>query len=122
MIKRLDHISILAKEPEKVIDFYKNFLGFEVISKKEVPSMNMNIFLLKGRDEIIEILQPTKETKMEDGLKHMAFLSDNIDEDFKFFKEHSAILIHKEVQHMEKLKFFFVKGPAGELVEIIQHL
>jgi catechol 2,3-dioxygenase-like lactoylglutathione lyase family enzyme len=120
-VKKLDHISIMAKKPQEVMEFYKNFLNFELISKREVPSMGMNIYLLKGVEEIIEIIEPTKKTKMEDGLKHIAFFSDNIEEDFNFFKEKGAALINKEVQHLENLYFFFVKSPSGELVEIIQY-
>lgn len=120
-IKKLDHISIMAKNPQEVMEFYKNFFNLELISRRELSAMCMNIYLLKGMGEIIEIIEPTKENKMEDGLKHIAFFSDNIEEDFNIFKEKGATLIHKEVQHTENLSFFFVKSPSGELVEIIQY-
>jgi len=120
-VKKLDHISIMAKNPQEVMEFYKNFFNFELISKRELPDMGMNLYLIKGMEEIIEIIEPTKENKMEDGLKHIAFFSDNIEEDFNLFKEKGAKLIHKEVQHTENLSFFFVKSPSGELVELIHY-
>jgi catechol 2,3-dioxygenase-like lactoylglutathione lyase family enzyme len=119
-IKKLDHISITAGEVEKTLEFYKTFLGFEIISKTELPALNMNIFILKNREELIEILEPLG-TKTDGGLKHIAFLSDNIEEDFKDFKEKGAVFATKEIQNFETLSFFFVKSPSGELVEIIYY-
>ncbi len=120
-IKRLDHVSILVREPEKVLEFYEKFLGFELISRREVPEMGMNIFNLKARGDFIEIIQPKDAGKMPDGIKHIAFLSDNIEGDFRFFKENGAVMLYQEVQKLENIAFFFVKSPSGELVEIIQY-
>ena len=122
-IQKLDHVSILAHKPESVVEFYEEFLGFKLVSKREVEKMHMNIYDLKARDEHIEIIQPTsQDIRMSDGIKHVAFLSDNIREDFESFKEKGAKLLHKEVQKQENVSFFFARSPSGEFVEIIQYL
>lgn len=122
-IGKLDHISILARNPQPVLDFYGGFLGFESVDRREVPELGMIIFDLKARDDFVEVIQPTGEgMKVSDGIKHVAFLSDSIDEDFALFSARGATLIHKEVQRHGNVRFFFVKGPVGEWIEIVQYL
>jgi len=122
-IVRLDHVSLLANNPEPVVDFYRRLLGFELIRSREFPEMGMVIFDLKTRNEYLEVIQPTGSSpKSTDGIKHLAFLSDDIDEDFSRFKGEGVSLIHTEVQRHGDVAFFFLRGSAGEYVEIIQYL
>ena len=103
------------------MNFYKDFFGFELKEEREIKEMEMKIFNLKKDGDFIEIIQPTGVRKMEDGIKHIAFLSDNIEEDFTFFKEKGAPMLFKEVQKHGNIAFFFTKSPTGELVEIIEY-
>ncbi|MCE1246705.1 MAG: VOC family protein [Firmicutes bacterium] len=121
-IKKFDHFSILAKKPEEVIEFYSKFLGYSLKYKKEIPLMHMNVFMLENNGELMEIIQPTgTDIKMSDGLKHIAFLSDDIEADFKDFVEKGAQMLHTEIQRSGDISFFFAKSPSGEMVEVIQH-
>jgi len=120
-IKRLDHVSILAKDPQPVIAFYQDFLGFELMDHREIPGLHMTIFDLRSRHDFVEVIQPTGDTKQPDGIKHVAFLSDDIGADFDAFRKKGANLLHNEVQRYGDTAFFFVKAPTGEFVEIIQY-
>lgn len=144
-IKKLDHVSLLAKDAGPVVQFYEELLGFELAEKKELPEMGMNIYDLKARGEFIEVIEPLGapdalrakpkgrpekeesrppsggEGKPAGGIKHVAFLSDDIEADFADFKAKGAHLLHKEVQRHGKAAFFFAGGKAGELVEVIQY-
>ncbi|MFA5138178.1 MAG: VOC family protein [Elusimicrobiota bacterium] len=121
-IKRLDHVSLLAKDPGPVLDFYRSRLGFELERKREFPEMKMAIYDLKARGESVELIVPLGESKQTEGLKHIAFLSDAIDEDFAAFKAGGASLVHDSVQRHGGCSFFFVKAPGGHLVEVIERL
>jgi len=122
-IKKMDHVAILAKNSDKTIDFYKKFLGFEETFRLEVKQLHTIIIFLERDDSKIEVIEPTgNDIKMNDGLKHIAFTSDDIDSDFEDFKDKGAKLLHKEVQRHEKVAFFFARSPSGEFVEIMQHL
>lgn len=121
-IKRLDHVSLLAKDPEPVLDFYRARLGFKLARKREFPEMKMAIYDLKAREEHIEVIVPLGESKQAEGLKHVAFLSDAIDEDFQAFKDGGASLVYDSVQRHGDCAFFFVKAPGGGLVEVIEYL
>ncbi len=121
-IKGIDHVSILAKKPEDVIKFYEDFLGFRLVLERSFPKLNMNIYNLKKGKDFIEIIQPTSEDiRMAEGIKHIAFLSDNIEEDFEYFKGKGAKLLHREIQRQEGVSFFFVKSPSGEFIEVIEY-
>ena len=119
---RFDHVSVLAHEPTPVISFYRDVLGFELVQEREIKEMKMVIFDLKVRDDFIEVIQPVgQEMKMADGIKHIAFESDDIEADFKSFHAKGAKLVHKEVQKFGNVAFFFIQAPTGEFVEIIQY-
>jgi len=120
-ILKLDHVSILANEPEAVLNFYKDFLGFKLVSERTIKEMGMTIYDLKRGSDYIEVIEPSEKGKMTDGIKHIAFLSDNIEEDLRAFKDKGALLLHKEVQRHINLGFFFAKSPTGEFVEVIQY-
>lgn len=121
-LHNIDHISILAKNSQKTVEFYKEIFGFIELFREDVELMHMKIiFLGKGTDRI-EIIEPTGgDIKMSDGLKHIAILSDDIDADYKELEAKGVMMLHKEVQRHEDLAFFFMKSPSGEFVEVIQH-
>ena len=121
-IKKLDHVSLLAKDAGPVVKFYEELLGFELAEKKELPELGMNIYDLKARGEFIEVIEPLKvDGEPSGGIKHVGFLSGDIEADLAAFKAKGAHLLHKEVQRHGKAAFFFAGGKAGELVEVIQY-
>ncbi|HBL19229.1 MAG: hypothetical protein A2X36_03075 [Elusimicrobia bacterium GWA2_69_24] len=120
-ITKLDHVSLLAPQPGPVLDFYRDLLGFELSRKREFPDAGMNIYDLKRGGDFVELIEPTAPGAAAGGIKHLAFLSDDIDADFAAFRGQGAALVHAEVQRHGDCAFFFVKGPAGEFVEIIQY-
>ncbi|HAH06133.1 MAG TPA: hypothetical protein DCM05_06330 [Elusimicrobia bacterium] len=119
-IRKIDHVSILTRDAEKTLSFYRDLLGFRLEQKREHPELGMNLYLLEARGDRVEVLEPLKQGG-EGGLKHVAFLSDDIDADLEAFKAKGAALVHKEVQRHGAVSFFFVRAPAGELVEVIAH-
>lgn len=121
-LTRFDHVSILAHDPSPVIEFYCGVLGFEQVQKREIKEMQMVIYDLKVRDDFIEVIQPVGQAMgMADGIKHIAFESDDIEKDFARFREKGAKIVHKAVQRFENIAFFFIQAPSGEFVEIIQY-
>ena len=121
-ITKLDHISILVSDAAAVTKFYQGFLGFELSAEREFPDLGMKIFDLKARGEFIEVIEPLKkDSPMTDGIKHVAYLSDDIEADFKDFKNRGARLLHKSVQHHGEASFFFIAAPAKTMLEVIQY-
>jgi catechol 2,3-dioxygenase-like lactoylglutathione lyase family enzyme len=122
-VLRVDHIGIVTTNPEPVVEFYEKHLGFKLQSKRELPEKGLVIFDLEAKGEKIEILKPVSlDIRMGSGVKHIAFESDNIEEDFRILKEEGAEIMHKTVQHHDNVRFFFIKSPSGEFVEFIQRV
>jgi len=120
-LTRLDHVSILPHDPEPVVAFYGDVLGFEIVNRRTIDAMHMTIFDLKMGDDFIEVIQPHGAATMADGIKHIAFRSDDIETDFTALRERGAQMVHKSVQHFEGISFFFIHTPTGDFVEIIQY-
>lgn len=121
-IHGIDHVSVLANDPEPMVQFYERQLGFALTLVREIPEMGMKIFDLRKGHDYVEVIQPlNRPNAPADGLKHVAFLSDAIDEDFASMKRSGAALLHEAVQHHEQTSFFFMRAPAGHLVEIVQY-
>lgn len=120
-ITKLDHVSLQAAQPGPVLEFYRNLLGFELARKREFPALGMNIYDLKRGGDFVEVIEPTAPGGSGGGLKHLAFLSDDIDADLAVFRGKGACLVHDAVQRHGDCAFFFVRGPVGEFVEIIQY-
>jgi catechol 2,3-dioxygenase-like lactoylglutathione lyase family enzyme len=121
-IKKLDHVSLFINNPDPVLEFYRDILGFSLASKREIESMNMVVYDLRNNGDYVEIIQQMHgDSKHGDGIKHIAFLSDNIEEDFEEFINKGVHMLHNDVQVFGNASFFFVKSPGGELIEIIQY-
>ncbi len=78
MFKRIDHVEIVPRYPEKTVDFYVNILGFRIRSRNEVkmPPMREVIYLELG-DTVIEIIsvdnpKPKSEAPWEVGYRGIA--------------------------------------------------
>jgi glyoxylase I family protein len=120
-ISGIDHIGVLTTTPEPVIEFYRKNLGFKLLSKREMSKQHLVVFDLESENKRIEVIQPTApDFRMGSGVKHIAFQSDNIEEDFRLMKENGAELMNKSIQQGDDARFFFLKSPSGEFVEIIQ--
>jgi glyoxylase I family protein len=57
MFRRIDHFEMVASDPEKTVEFYKNVLGFRLNLRipVDVPPMKEVIFMELG-DTVIEII------------------------------------------------------------------
>ena len=121
-IRKFDHVSIYTRQPEKEIEFYGECFGYKLESHHEISSMKIHVYHLKKGEEHLELISPTdREILTEDGIRHIAFLSDDIEEDFRIFSEKRADLLHDKVERHEHSALFFIRGPSGEFIEVIQH-
>lgn len=120
-LRKLDHVSILVKDPGPTLDFYEKALGFRLERKRELPEMGMTIYELKARGDFVELIVPADPSKGADGLKHIAFLSDDIEADFEAFKRAGVRLLHSSVQKHGDVSLFFAQAPSGHSVEVIQY-
>ena len=63
IFKRVDHVEIVPRDPERTIDFYTHILNFQIKSRNAVkkPPMQEVIYLELG-DTVIEIISVDNAT------------------------------------------------------------
>ncbi len=122
-LKKIDHINILTRFASPTLNFYQKFLGFEVTERKTQGQPSVKSYMLEKDEQKIEIFeQISPDINLKTGIKHLAFESGNIEEDFKKFKEKGASILKNKIHKAPGKKFFFVKTPHGDFVEVVQYL
>ncbi|WP_042276127.1 VOC family protein [[Clostridium] dakarense] len=127
-IKMVHHICIQTEDYKESLDFYTKILGFEVVS--ETPNFHTrdyNTWIRLG-DFMIELQTPksgdkfNKWSSLNGGPVHMAFLVDNVEEEYKRiielgynnFKLKNGQVVYK----VEGESLFKIKAPEGTEIEI----
>lgn len=134
MIKKIDHIGIAVKNLEEAISIYRDILGLEFKGTETIEEQKIihATFLLGGVK--IELVQPTHPDspvgkfieKRGEGIHHIAFRVENIDESLKELSSKGVNLIDKKARigaDGARIAFIHpkdIKGVLLELVEIIK--
>lgn len=130
---RFEHIHLLASDVDKTTNWFRSFLGLNSVYRKalknpggfkwnylHVDSIDIVIF---GKPVEKESWWPEKEFKPTDGtaFNHIGFSFENIEPIFEEMKSAEADLVHDiKIDPVYGLKSFFVRGPDGLLVEIVE--
>ncbi|MCL5035718.1 MAG: VOC family protein [Chloroflexi bacterium] len=112
-----NHIGVVTNKPDDAINFYKNFMGFAVEKDFNVPGMRM--VLLDGAGCKVELLCPEKEAQKV-GPRHIAFTVCDIDRLFEEAVAAGFMVYPPGIQTHENLRFFFLKAPGGEDIELME--
>ena len=130
---KIDHIGIAVKSIEASLKFYSEVLGLRPEGEETVAEQKVKtVFLPLGETEI-ELLESTApdgpiakfiEARGE-GIQHIAFKVDNIEEALKELEAHDYRLIdHKprEGAGGKKIAFLHPKDSFGVLVELCEKI
>ena len=123
MILGMHHVSLkcgTSEELEKAKAFYMNTLGFAKV--REWPEGIMIDF----GNGMLEIFSNGPGIKAKGALRHIAFLTDNVDEitdkvkkaGYEVFIEPNDIVIKSDPEYTARMAFCF--GPLGEEIEFFQ--
>ena len=112
MLKKIEHVAVMASDFEKAIEFYTKYLGFEVFRRIE----NRLVFLKLG-DSLLEIEPVNYSSYQHIGVNHFSLLAENIDEEVrKLEKLGIKFIINPTKDH----KFAAFTGPDGVIIELIE--
>ena len=119
------HTSITVKDMEESIKFYRDVMGLELRSRREIPENKAEIAFLGDRESDAQIeLTHWKEKKdwnEGDELDHIAFAVPNMDEAMKRFREKKAEIAREPYQlRGSTTRIAFIKDPNGIWLEIIE--
>ncbi len=130
-ISHIEHIGIAVKNLEESIRFYEDKLGLECYSIEEVADQKVRTaFFMVGQTKV-ELLESTDPEgpigkyieKKGEGVHHIAFAVDNIDESLKGLEEKGVRLIdqapRKGAEGLD-IAFLHPKSTHGVLMELCQ--
>ena len=129
---KIDHIGIAVEDLEAGLEFYRDALGLEYKGQEEVEEQGVKVAFLKIGESKIELLEPLHDgspiakflSKRGEGIHHIAYLVDNIDEKVSEMDAEDVRFIGDEPTDgagNKKIIFIHPKSTKGVLTELCQH-
>ena len=126
---KLDHIHIKCRDLEKAVEYYEKVLGAKLFAReviKGAPLARLDLggtmLNLTGEVEGEDLAAPGLREKLlpRYGLGHFGVLVDDLDKTVREMKEKGAELFMEPQEVTPGTRAAFVKGPEGDLIEILQ--
>ncbi|WP_138432585.1 methylmalonyl-CoA epimerase [Winogradskyella algicola] len=132
-MKKIEHIGIAVKDIEKSNGLFKALFDKAHYKIEDVESEGVKTSFFKCGPNKIELLQATNENspiakfieKKGEGIHHIAFAVDNIEEEIKRLTEQGFEMIHKVPKKgadNKVIAFLHPKSTNGVLIELCQDI
>ncbi|SFL14406.1 methylmalonyl-CoA epimerase [Proteiniphilum acetatigenes] len=131
-ITHIEHIGIAVKSIEEQLPYYEGILGLKCYNIETVEDQKVKTaFFMVGQTKI-ELLEPTDEEstiakfieKKGEGIHHIAYATENVNEALKEMEDKGVRLIDREARGgAEGLRIAFLhpKSTGGVLTELCEH-
>ncbi|MGQ9533756.1 MAG: methylmalonyl-CoA epimerase [bacterium] len=131
-LQHLSHVAIAVKDISVALKIWQEVLGLRLIIIEEVPEQKVRVAILELNKIHIELLEPTLPDstvakfieKRGEGLHHIAFEVDNIEETLDNLKKSGVKLIDEKPRQGaqgSKIAFIHPQSTGGVLLELCQH-
>lgn len=128
-VLKVDHIGIAVKNLDETLKFYTEALGLEVHGTETVEEQKVKVAFLPLGDTEVELLESTSPDgpiakyieKKGEGIQHIAFKVENIEEAIEYMKEKGFRMIDEKPRYGAggaKIAFMHPKSSHGVLVEL----
>ncbi|TCO76494.1 VOC family protein [Marinisporobacter balticus] len=119
----MEHIGICAKDTMRLKDWYVKVFDFKIVydNKKEKPTY----FLLMEDENMIEIYPmehavAPKDTKKYQGIRHIAFGTDQIEKEYENLLKNDVEIIEELTTSSKGIKTAWFKDLEGNIMHFIQ--
>ena len=131
-ITHIEHIGIAVKSIEEQLPYYEGVLGLKCYNIETVEDQKVKTaFFMVGQTKI-ELLEPTDEEstiakfieKRGEGIHHIAYATENVNEALKELEDKGVRLIDREARGgAEGLRIAFLhpKSTGSVLTELCEH-
>jgi methylmalonyl-CoA/ethylmalonyl-CoA epimerase len=130
-IKNIDHIGIAVNSIEEGKNFFTDMLGLKLQKTETIEEQKVKTGFFPITDSELELLESTSPdgpvakyiASRGEGVQHIAFRVENIDEALKELKEKGVRLIDQEPRKGAggaKIAFIHPKASHGVLVELCE--
>lgn len=131
MIQNINHIGIAVKDLDASIALFSKIFNTDKFHKEIVEDQMVAIASFKVGEVILELTAPTNEEstihkfieKRGEGIHHIAFASDSIEDDLARLKSENVNLINetpRDGAHDMLIAFLHPKSTNGVLMELCQ--
>ncbi len=131
MVEKIDHIGIAVRNIEKTSKLLSNILGLKVVGEEIVEEQKVKVAFLPLGDSELELLESTSPEgpiarfieKKGEGIQHIAFRVNNIEEVLEKLKKEGVRLIDEKPRYGAgggKIAFLHPKDTNGILVELCE--
>ena len=131
MIEKIDHIGIAVKSIKETSELLSNILGLKVAGEEIVEEQKVKVAFLPLGDSELELLESTSPEgpiarfieKKGEGIQHIAFRVNNIEEVLEKLKKGGVRLIDEKPRYGAggaKIAFIHPKSTNGILVELCE--
>lgn len=131
MVRKIDHIGIAVRDLKEAIKFYEEMLGLKVTEIEEVADQKVRVAFLPAGDSEVELLESTTPDgpiarfieKNGEGIQHIAFRVDNVEEKLAGLKDKGVRLIDEKPRRGAggaMIAFLHPKSTFGALIEICE--
>ena len=130
-VKHIDHIGIAVNGIETAGKFYTDILGLKIAEVENVADQKVNVAFIPITDSEVELLESTDPDgpvakyiqARGEGVQHVAFRVENIEEALAELKEKGVRLIDQEPRNGAggaRIAFIHPKETNGVLVELCE--
>lgn len=127
----IEHIGIAVKNLDESIKYYEKVLGLKCYNIEEVKDQKVKTAFFQVGDTKLELLESTDTEgpigkfieKKGEGIHHIAFAVENIDEKLQKAEEHGVRLIDKQPRKGAEgldIAFLHPKSTFGVLTELCE--
>ena len=131
MVEKIDHIGIAVKSIKETSELLSNILGLKVVGEEIVEEQKVKVAFLPLGDSELELLESTSAEgpiarfieKKGEGIQHIAFRVNNIEEVLEKLKKEGVRLIDEKPRYGAggaKIAFLHPKDTNGILVELCE--
>ena len=131
MVGKVDHIGIAVKNLEEALKFYEDVLGIKCVETEVVEEQKVKVAFLPIGDTEVELLESTTDDgpvakfieKKGEGIQHIAYKVDNLEEALEELKEKGIRLIDEKPRYGAggaKIAFLHPKSTFGVLIELCE--
>jgi glyoxylase I family protein len=147
-IKKFRHVAIVARDLNKLVDFYTQTLGFAVKRRYEAANANFQkgIGVPGAQATVVHLTIPNSTVELElfefgapamdasgrsplpanqPGIRHMALIVDDLRQACLELKAKGIVFLsepitHKEPKEVAGFQFVYFRDPEGNIVELNQ--
>ncbi|MBS3807806.1 MAG: methylmalonyl-CoA epimerase [Bacteroidales bacterium] len=127
----IEHIGIAVRSLDESIRFYEEVLGLQCYNIEEVKDQKVRTAFFQVGDTKLELLESTEQDgpiskyieKKGEGIHHIAYAVENIEQKLKTAEEHGIRLIDKQPRKGAEgldIAFLHPKSTHGVLTELCE--